>query len=59
MDQRRTVFLVAFMRGAVKAATFEHREMREPSVIFPVLEKITVNGHMSARRPVTVDFLCV
>lgn len=39
------------MRDVVKAATFEHHEMGEPSVIFPVLQKITVNVHMSAHRP--------
>lgn len=38
------------MRDAVKAATFEHHEKSEPSVIFPTLQKITVNVHMSAHR---------
>lgn len=36
----------------MNAATFEHREMVEPSVIFPVLQKITIKVHMSAHRQV-------
>lgn len=38
------------MRDVVKAPTFEHREMVEPSGIFPVLQKIAVNVLMSTNR---------
>lgn len=37
-------------RDFVKAATLEGHEREQPSVIFPILQKTTVNLHMSAPR---------
>lgn len=45
-------FLISLfvVRDFAKAATFEGHEIREPSVIFPVLQKTTVNVLMSVPR---------
>lgn len=45
--QNISLFVV---RDFAKAATFEGHEIREPSVIFPVLQKTTVNVLMSVPR---------
>lgn len=46
----KKITVLFVVRDFAKAATFEGHEIREPSVIFPVLQKTTVNVLMSVPR---------